>query len=436
MTEEKAVVLTEERAMVPFGTSIFLDMARFEAAQRVGTLLASSTMVPKQFENNVANCVIALNLAERLRVDPFMMMQSMYVVHGRPGIEAKLAIALIEGTGRFTPLQYRLEGMGKTKKDVERPDSCVAWAKDLKTGELIEGPKVTWAMAEAERWTQDKGTETSKWQTIPDLMFRYRAAMFFARVNCPGALLGLRSSEELEDMQMIDVTPERPAGLKGNGEEKAAAIEKFTASIPPGAPHLDEFLNFTAQASRYKDVDSLKVAISSDLENFWAAYRKWETKNHPKEKLRQAEKEEAERKLQRIGADGVPAGKLAEPGVEGAEATPEPHLPPPPDQEDESPHQDNKANPVGGSEDPPLPPEPPKRSTVVHPSPKAKGKDEPIGFSKGPRIEPGKKPADYLMDGNMVKCPPGGEREGLLTNKKGYCDALCRLRKRCFLFVE
>jgi hypothetical protein len=40
------------------------------------------------------------------------------------------------------------------------------------------------------------------------------------------------------------------------------------------------------------------------------------------------------------------------------------------------------------------------------------------------------------MDGNMVKCPPGGEREGLLTNRKGYCDALCRLRKRCFLFVE
>jgi hypothetical protein len=25
---------------------------------------------------------------------------------------------LIEGTGRFTPLEYRLEGKGKTKKDV------------------------------------------------------------------------------------------------------------------------------------------------------------------------------------------------------------------------------------------------------------------------------------------------------------------------------
>jgi hypothetical protein len=283
MEEEKQVALTGERMMIPFGSSIFLDMARFEAAQRVGTLLASSTMVPKQFENNVANCVIALNLAERLHVDPFMMMQSMYVVHGRPGIEAKLAIALIEDTGRFTPLQYRCEGTGKTKKDVERPDSCVAWAKEVKTGEIIEGPKITWAMAEAERWTQDKGTEISKWQTMPDLMFRYRAAMFFARVNCPGALLGLRSTEELEDMQMIDVTPECSGTPQKNGEERAAAIQKFTDSIPEGAPHLDEFLKLTAQSSRYKDVDSLKVAISSDLVDFWLAYRKWEAKNYPKD---------------------------------------------------------------------------------------------------------------------------------------------------------
>ncbi len=66
-------------------------------------------------------------------------------------------------------------------------------------------------------------------------------------------------------------------------KEKQEAIEKFNSSIPEGAPHLDEFLKLTAQASRYKDIDSLKVAISTDLENFWAAYRKWEAKNYPKE---------------------------------------------------------------------------------------------------------------------------------------------------------
>ncbi len=283
MAGEQGLMEAGERSLVPVGSSIFLDMARFEAAQRVGTLLASSTMVPAQFQKNVANCVIALNLSERLRVDTFMMMQSMYVIKGRPGIEAKLAIALVEGTGRFTPLEYRCEGKGTTKMKVERPDSCVAFATDIKTKKVIEGPKVTWAMAEAEKWTQDNGSEISKWQTMPELMFQYRAAMFFARVNCPGALLGLRSLEELEDMKMIDVTP-ISEGPPRDGEERRVAIEKFNASIPEGAPHLDEFLAITAQASRYRTLDSLKVAISSDLENFWKQYSKWEAKKHPAKK--------------------------------------------------------------------------------------------------------------------------------------------------------
>ncbi len=283
MGEEKGLMEVGERALVPMGSSIFLDMARFEAAQRVGTLLASSTMVPAQFQKNVANCVIALNLAERLRVDTFMMMQSMYVIKGRPGIEAKLAIALVESTGRFTPLEYRCEGKGTTKMKVERPDSCVAFATDIKTKKVIEGPKVTWAMAEAEKWTQDNGSEISKWQTMPELMFQYRAAMFFAQVNCPGALLGLRSLEELEDMKMIDVTPVSE-GPPRDGEERRVAIEKFNDSIPEGAPYLDEFLAITAQASRYKDLDSLRAAISSDLENFWKQYRKWEGKKYPSKK--------------------------------------------------------------------------------------------------------------------------------------------------------
>jgi len=41
--------------------------------------------------------------------------------------------------------------------------------------------------------------------------------------------------------------------------------------------------------------------------------------------------------------------------------------------------------------DPPPPPEEPKRSTVVHPSQKAKGKEnESIGFSKGRGSKQGK----------------------------------------------
>ena len=40
---------------------------------------------------------------------------------------------------------------------------------------------------------------------MPDLMLRYRAATFFSRLYCPELTMGMRTTDELEDM--VDVTP-------------------------------------------------------------------------------------------------------------------------------------------------------------------------------------------------------------------------------------
>lgn len=202
------VPAAQEKETLPSIPSIFGNIQRFEEAQRIAKLLSESDMVPAHFQKKIANCMIALQLAERMRVDSFMLMQNMYIVHGRPAIEGKLAIALIEGTGRYSPLKYRFSGSGKTDKGVVRPDSCVAYATELKTGEVIEGPPVTWETATLEGWTKNKGEMLSKWNTMPDLMFRYRSAMFFARTNCPGALLGLKTTDELDDIvELEEVSP-------------------------------------------------------------------------------------------------------------------------------------------------------------------------------------------------------------------------------------
>jgi hypothetical protein len=281
---------TENAVMI--SKSLFMDMQRFEAAQRVATLLASSSLVPQHFQKSVANCVIALNLADRLQVDPFMLMQNIYVVHGRPGIEGKLAIALVEGTGRFSPLKFRMAGQGKTSKGVARADGCVAYATELKTGEAIEGPPVTWEMAEAEGWTKPKGTETSKWQTMPDLMFRYRSAMFFARVNCPGALLGLRSSDEIEDIEMVENKRGTFASTIGNPtredreiSDNTCALKAFAETIPPGTDTeiLEAFIVVCAKHNN-TDADGVKIEAAKNPGSFWKPYVAWEKVEKAKRK--------------------------------------------------------------------------------------------------------------------------------------------------------
>ena len=55
-------------------------------------------------------------------------------------------------------------------------------------------------MAKAEGWLQKQG---SKWQTMPDLMLRYRAAAFFARQYAPELTMGMHTAEEVADVVEI-----------------------------------------------------------------------------------------------------------------------------------------------------------------------------------------------------------------------------------------
>jgi hypothetical protein len=57
-------------------------------------------------------------------------------------------------------------------------------------------------MVKAENWLDKAG---SKWKTMPEQMFKYRCAAFFARTYCPEVLNGLQTVEELRDVRGYDV---------------------------------------------------------------------------------------------------------------------------------------------------------------------------------------------------------------------------------------
>jgi hypothetical protein len=184
---------------------VFASEANFRMAQRIGTALSESSLVPTAYQKNLPNCLIAIEMAYRLRCSPLMVMQNLHVIQGRPTWSSAFIIATVNACGRFSPLQFELSGAGADRR-------CIAFAKDLRTGLLLHGPEVNMTMAKAEGWSERAG---SKWKTMPELMLRYRAAAFFGRLYAPDMLLGMQSAEEMGDV--IDVTPfEPPApGVKG-----------------------------------------------------------------------------------------------------------------------------------------------------------------------------------------------------------------------------
>lgn len=227
MMEEKQPTIEEKlpaevRAnMLSSETSIYFNVALFEQVQRVATMFAKSTMVPDEFKGNVGNCMIALNYAYRLRADEFMVMQCLYNVHGKPGIEGKLVEAIINQSGKYSePLEYEwldpedkiTERQNVLKADVPSEYGCQAFTIDKKNGKRVTGPKITWQLVKGNGWYDNKGpdktVESNKWRTMPEMMFYYRCASWFANKNCPELKLGMHTVEELQDIIEMQKMPD------------------------------------------------------------------------------------------------------------------------------------------------------------------------------------------------------------------------------------
>lgn len=278
-------------ANIPSVAPGFGSLQSFELAMRQAKLLSSSTLVPAQYRqivekkkgrdviweenaNAVPNCVIAMNMAQRMNADPLMVMQNLYIVEGRPSWSSIWIISAINTCGRFMPLRYELTDLGqqeveytvtewidnqKTNKKVKvtiKNSNCVAWTVERGVDipkfsldemrkyksiyrcckeygvPLVESPTVSIDMAVNEGWYQKNG---SKWQTMPEVMLRYRTASFFGKLYAPELLMGLPSSEEVFDTSgVIDAQQSADGSFTvdvASLKTQAESIDKSTGEI-------------------------------------------------------------------------------------------------------------------------------------------------------------------------------------------------------------
>lgn len=193
-TQNAELVLHQNPSHSQQSVSVFVDAQAFEHAQRISKMLASSDIVPEAYKGRIDNVMVALEMSNRMQVSPLMVMQNLDIIHGKPAFNSKFTAAMVNSCGKYTSLRYKIEGEGDKR-------TCVAYCKELATGEILNGPPVSVSMAKSEGWWTKKG---SKWPTMTDLMLTYRAATFFCRVYEPGLTMGIPTTEEL-----IDIAEER-----------------------------------------------------------------------------------------------------------------------------------------------------------------------------------------------------------------------------------
>jgi hypothetical protein len=169
------------------------EAERFSLMQRQARLFAQSPLIPQHLRNGtpeqaMANCYIAMTIADRMGEDRMTVMQNIHIVHGTAGFKAQYMIARANASGVFKDgIDWTIEGKGKDL-------SVTAFATLASTGRRVE-ITVDMVMAEAEGWTKNP-----KYKTMPEIMLRYRSGTFLVRMYAPQVMLGYQTVEEREDL--------------------------------------------------------------------------------------------------------------------------------------------------------------------------------------------------------------------------------------------
>lgn len=235
----------------------FFDPTQFETMQRVCKMFASSELVPDMYkvsdknpiEKAVSNCMIAIEIAQRIGASPLMVMQNMVPIYGKPSWSSKFLVATVNTCGRFNPLQYRFaeKGMlgmveytdyewqggrkvavqkqfdGKKTMDIE----CIAYTSAKGSDQVLESSPVSIRLAIQEGWYTKNG---SKWQTMTKQMLMYRAASFWTSAYAPELSMGMRTVEEQQDIytdfeEVTDVKEEVAKEKENNANKTTIAID-------------------------------------------------------------------------------------------------------------------------------------------------------------------------------------------------------------------
>lgn len=237
----------------------FFDPLQFETMQRVCKMFASSELVPDMYkasdknpiEKAISNCMIAIEIAQRIGASPLMVMQNMVPIYGKPSWSSKFLVATVNTCGRFNPLQYRFTEKGmlgmvdytdyvwdnttRSKKPVVKQFDgkkimdieCVAYTTAKSSDQVLESSPVSLRLAIQEGWYTKNG---SKWQTMAKQMLMYRAASFWTSAYAPELSMGMRTVEEQQDIytefeEVKDVKEEVAQEKSDNANQKVIAID-------------------------------------------------------------------------------------------------------------------------------------------------------------------------------------------------------------------
>ena len=197
-------------------------------AMQLADMLASSDLVPRDYQRKPGNILVAVQWGAEVGLKPLQALQNIAVINGRPALWGDAVVALVRGSGLLEYMQETTEG-----------DTAVCRIKRKGQPEEVR----TFSQADAK--AAGLAGKSGPWTQYPARMRQMRARAFALRDVFADVLKGLAVAEEVQDMpseqlaqaprhmgeiQRVDTPAEAPDDLRIAAEEAAVkGVESYRA---------------------------------------------------------------------------------------------------------------------------------------------------------------------------------------------------------------
>ena len=167
-----------------------LEPTNLGEAMEFAQKISSSSMVPKQYQGNPTNTLIAMQWGYEIGLAPMQALQNIAVINGKPSIYGDALLALVRKDPRCMGIDEKMEGENETMNAV-----CILKRKHIDGSiELIKREFNVQMAMRAGLWGKQ-----GPWTQYPERMLQHRARGNCLRDAFPDVIKGIITTEEAQD---------------------------------------------------------------------------------------------------------------------------------------------------------------------------------------------------------------------------------------------
>ncbi len=260
-------------------TELVLDYKAMEQMHNLASLMASgASTVPRHLQGNAADCMAVVMQAAQWKMNPYSVAQKTHLVNGQLGYEAQLVNAVISSStaiaGSFHYEWFgdwsRVIGNFQTKKNGSgKTYQAPAWTQEDEKGLGVR----VWATLRGESeprvlellLSQAQVRNSTLWASDPKQQLAYLGVKRWARLYCPAVILGVYTSDELQEVAPVEreINPRQAPKVETKSEALNGALSGDAGAADELSSSAVDFMVAIESADSVDVLNELSQEISA-----------------------------------------------------------------------------------------------------------------------------------------------------------------------------